>query len=388
MEPSRFEDDTFGRVVKTPGPHGFATFLPAPLPRRLPLSESTVVLLSEAERALGRLAGAGRLLANPHLLVQPYLRREAVASSRIEGTQATISDLFDAAARGDAAPVDDDVREVSNYVRAVVEGLQRLDTLPLSVRLMRELHKTLMAGVRGAERQPGEVRSSPNWIGSPDNRPETAIFVPPPPGEMREALDDWERFLHEPGGLPDLVRCALAHYQFETIHPFLDGNGRLGRLLVVLFMIERDLLPEPLLYISGYFDRHRDAYYDRLQAVRERGEVDEWIALFLRAVRDQANDALGRAERLSDLREHYRELAEGDRSRVNEVADLAFQNPILTVRAVADRLDITHQGATNLVRRLESYGVIAEWDRIPGRARRWVAHDILRTITEDPEVPS
>ena len=221
------------------------------MPRNMELSEPTVAVLSEADRALGRLAGAGRLLPNPHLLVNAYVRREAVASSRIEGIQASLSDLFDAEARGDFR--DGDIQEVVNYIRAMETGLARLDQLPISRRLLEEIHRVLLSEVRGEAAQPGNVRTSPNWIGSPDNQPATAVFVPPPVDELAEGLADWERFVHEPLAMPPLIRCALMHYQFETLHPFLDGNGRLGRLLIVFFLVSEDLLPAPLLYLSSYF---------------------------------------------------------------------------------------------------------------------------------------
>lgn len=371
-------------MVKTPGAHGFYTYVPAALPRQLHLGVQTVLLLSEADRALGRLAGAGRLLPNPHLLVRPYVAREAVASSRIEGTQASLSDVFDATALGAETG---EVREVTNYIRALERGLAELARLPISLRLLCSIHEELLRGVRGQERLPGEVRRSPNWIGSPDNRPETAVFVPPPVDEMQRALTDWERFVHESVPIPPLVKCALMHYQFETIHPFLDGNGRLGRLLIVFFLVEQTLLPEPLLYISAYFEAHRGDYYDHLQAVRERGQLEEWVQFFLRAVEVQAADAVQRAERLADLREQYRQIASRTRSRAGEVVDLLFENPVLTPNFVAARLDMTPQGALNLIRRLEDGGILIEHGRVPGRSKRWVADAVLNVLEglERPE---
>ena len=227
MDPKKFVASDLGSAVKTPGPHGYWAYRPSPLPRDYQLRQRTVMLLSEADRALGRLAGAGRLLPNPHLLIQPYVTREALASSRIEGTQASLSDVFDAQARQTA---EGPIREVTNYINALEHGLQRLETLPVSRRLLCEVHAVLMEDVRGQERLPGQVRTSQNWIGSPDNRPETALFVPPPVDDMEKAFSDLERYLHESTRLPPLVEIAMIHYQFETIHPFLDGNGRLGRL--------------------------------------------------------------------------------------------------------------------------------------------------------------
>jgi len=235
--------------------------------------------------------------------------------------------------------------------------LERLDALPVSRRLLCEVHAVLLSDVRGRERLPGEVRRSQNWIGSPDNRPETAVFVPPDVDDMERAFDDFERFVHEETSIPPLVKIALVHYQFEMIHPFLDGNGRLGRLLIGFLLVEQQLLPQPLLYLSAYFEQYRSEYYDRLQAVRERGELREWLVFFLTGVADLANDAVGRAERLVDLRENYRQRLSGDRSRAVEVVDLVFQNPVLTTTRIAETLDTTLQSALNHVRRLESASV-------------------------------
>ncbi len=382
VEAKRFVAPAFGEAFKTLGPAGYTAFRPAPLPHRLDLSDETVIALSDADRALGRLAGTGRLLPNPHLLLRPYVTREALASSRIEGTQASLSDVFDAQARKAA---EGPLREVTNYIDALDHGLARLDALPVSRRLLCEVHEILLTGVRGQERCPGEVRRSQNWIGSPDNRPMTALFVPPPVDEMEPALDDLERFLHEASPLPPLAAIALAHYQFETIHPFLDGNGRLGRLLIVFLLVERDLLPQPLLYLSSFFEAHRSDYYDRLQAVRERGEVQEWLRFFLTGVAEQANDAVARAEELVDLREEMRHRLTGDRSRATEVVEMIFENPVLTTTRIAEALDVTPQSALNHVRRLEGEDIVIEVAGVPGRSKRWIAADVLRVLGADDE---
>lgn len=382
MDATRFVAGPFGEAFKTIGPAGYVAYRPAPVPRRLDLPDDTIVSLSEADRALGRLAGTGRLLPNPHLLLRPYVTREALASSRIEGTQASLSDVFDAQAR--RSP-EGPLREVTNYIDALDYGLDRLVTLPVSRRLLCEVHEILLTGVRGQERRPGEVRRSQNWIGSPDNRPDTALFVPPPVDDMEPALDDLERFLHEPTPLPPLIAVALAHYQFETIHPFLDGNGRLGRLLVVFLMVERSLLPQPLLYLSSFFEAHRGDYYDLLQAVRERGEIQQWLRFFLTGVSEQANDAVARAEKLVDLREQMRRRLAGDRSRATEVVDMIFENPVLTTARIAEALDVTLQSALNHLRRLEGEQVVTEVAGVPGRSKRWVAADVLRVLGADDE---
>ena len=311
-----------------------------------------------------------------------YIRREAVSSSRIEGTQATLSEVFDAESRGDLRG---EIQEVVNYIRAMDVGLQRLTSLPISKRLIEEIHSVLLEGVRGQAMQPGRIRSSPNWIGSPDNRPTTAIFVPPPADEMVLGLSDWEQFIHAELTMPPLIRCALLHYQFETLHPFLDGNGRLGRLLIIFYLVSEGLLPAPFLYLSSYFEQHKGEYYDRLQAVRERGDIDGWLTFFLAAVVRQATDALSRAERLIDLRETYRERLRGKRSRAHEILDAVLENPFVTTSQTARRLNISPQGATNLLRSLQAEAILSPLPRIPGRSNRWVAHEIRDILIGDAE---
>jgi Fic family protein len=272
MERDQFTEYASGILVPTMG--GAVAFVPAPLRTTFEISPSAVRLLDQASNALGMLSGVGRLLPNPHLLASPYLRREAVLSSRIEGTQSTIADVY-AAEAGQTQLFHDgaDVREVQNYVEAHEFGLGRLSELPLSLRLIRELHEHLMRGVRGADQMPGQFRTSQNFIAAPGATIAEARYVPPPLSEMKQRLDDLERFLHDQT-LPPLVQIALAHYQFEAIHPFRDGNGRVGRLLISVFLCERGLLPQPLLYLSAYFERTRANYYDLLMRVSTHGDWD------------------------------------------------------------------------------------------------------------------
>ncbi|MFV0493711.1 Fic family protein [Mycobacterium sp.] len=369
--------------MSTGGSAAYHAFVPAPAPKELVLDPGTIMLLSEADAALGRLAGSGRLLLDPHLLVNAYITWEAVASSRIEGTQASVTEVFDAEITGKAARAD--IQEVRNYIRALTHGLKRLkeDNFPISLRLIKEMHELLLTDVRGQERTPGEFRKSQNWISSPDNRPATARFVPPTVEEMWNALHDWEKYLHDDQPkLPLLIRCALLHYQFETIHPFLDGNGRLGRLFIILYLLDKGRLPAPLLYISSYFDLRKGEYYDRLQFVRERGEIREWLDFFLTGVALQAADAVHRAEMLSDLREGYRLALQGTRSRAIEVADLLFAYPVMTVRAVQAHLGVSQPGATNLLRSLTAKGIVREVGSGPIR-HRWFAEEILEVL--DPQ---
>ena len=380
MQPEDYKAPQIGVPRRGVGRLGFWYFCPQPLPRVLDLAADTVMALSSADTALGRLAGVARLLRDPHLLVRPYVTREALASSRIEGTQASLSEVFQAVASGGSSP-DSNVREVENYIRAMETGLRLLETLPISNRVLRAIHATLLQDVRGQERRPGEFRDTPIWIGSPTDTPENATFVPPLAGEMQDAVADWERFANEAPRLPMLVRCALLHYQFETIHPFLDGNGRLGRLLIVFFLMQQGRLPAPLLYLSSYLEDHRLEYYERLQAVRERGELQEWIQFFLTAVAVQAEDAVERAEQLVDLRERYRAALAGSRSRAAEVVDLIMENPIISSHTIQQRLQVTNQGAHNLILQLERRGWIERLGRF-GRGGRqfWVAPEVFDAL--------
>jgi Fic family protein len=383
VDPTKFVAPEWGRAIRTPAPAAYVAFIPKHLPRQLTLSTETVLRLSEADAALGRLAGSGRLLPDPHLLVNAYITREAVSSSRIEGTQASVTEVFDAAVTGETKR--DDIREVRNYVAALKHGVRRLqeDGFPISLRLIKEMHKILLTGVRGHDKTPGEFRVSQNWINSPDNRPTTATFVPPPVHEMWQALHDWENYLHDQSPrLPLLVRSALLHYQFETIHPFLDGNGRLGRLFIALYLMDRGRLPAPLLYLSSYFDQRKSDYYDRLQYVRERGEITEWLQFFLDGVAVQATDAVERAEQLSDLREDYRSRLRGS-GRAHLAVDLLFANPILTAKYVQERLNLSQPGATNILRRLAAAGIAQEFGIGPGVRHRWIGTEVLKVL--DPE---
>ncbi|HUP68605.1 MAG TPA: Fic family protein [Acidimicrobiales bacterium] len=378
-----YADTPFGSARRIGGPQGYVAFFPRPIPRALAISEPNLMRLADAEAALGRLAGAGRLLPAPHLLVRPYLRREAVASTRIEGTQASLLEVFDAEASDQ--PLGADVEEVVNYVTAMERGLQRLETLPVSTRLIREMHAVILAGVRGRDRQPGELRTTQNWIGSPGATIEKATFVPPPPGELGDLLSDLERFIHEEPRLPPLVQAALVHYQFETIHPFLDGNGRLGRLLIVFFLVVRDRLPEPLLYLSPYFEARRQQYYDALQGVRTRGGFDQWLGLFLDGVRTQAVDAVARAERLTDLREQCRQRVRAATrgAAANQLVELVFEQPVVNARLVEKRLHVSRPAALAALRQLSRLGILAEVGGGPRGQLRWRAHEVLAVLTEE-----
>jgi Fic family protein len=388
MDPAAFENTAAGRLVKEPG--GFSAFVPNPLPPGLEPSWALTLRLSNADRALAELAGVGRSLPNPRLLIRAFVRREAVLSSRIEGTQASLSDLFFFEAGGEHAgppgrPPGQDVREVANYVAALEHGLARLTELPLSLRLIREMHGVLLEGVRGAHPTPGEFRRTQNWIGPPGCTLADAVFVPPPVSQMEDALTALERFLHESSVLPSLVRLAMVHYQLEAIHPFLDGNGRIGRLLIALLLRTEGLLEQPLLYLSAFFETNRDEYYSLLLAVSQQGAWEEWISFFLRAVDEQARDARQRATTLLDLRLGYRRSLEKARASalLLTLVDGLLESPVLTVPLAARRLGVTHRAATLNVRKLVEAGIL---EAVPGRERNrlFVCRGILDALDRSP----
>jgi Fic family protein len=359
MDLERYASTPFGEARHTPGRHGYVAYFPAPIPRALELAPPTVRRLADAEAALGQLAGIGSLVPSPDLLIRPYLLREALSSTRIEGTQASMPEVFETDAAGERPNAD--VEEVVAYVAAMQWGLEQLSELPLSTRLLREIHRRLMAGARGRDQAPGELRTSQNWIGAPGSTIETARFVPPPPAELADLLTDWERFAHEQAELPLLVQDALLHSQFQTIHPYLDGNGRLGRLLLVFFLIARGRLTAPLLYLSAYLERNRRSYYDALQTIHETGDAIPWIELFLAAVHTQAADAVARARGIIELRERYRRAAAGvGTPNALALVELICENPIVTTRSIEDRLGVSRPTALRLLRRMEEQGVLSE----------------------------
>ena len=368
-----------GELVRSP--QGALAFVPAPLPPPIEWDAELVNALSRADARLSELSGIGSQLPNPHLLIAPYMRQEAVLSSRIEGTQTNLAGLFEDELRPtelDASAERSDAREVGNYVRAMQFGIERLSTLPLSLRLVRELHAHLMAGVRGGDRNPGEFRKHQNFIGTSGSRIETATFVPPPPDRLRECLDAWEKFLHERDLLPDLVQCALMHAQFETIHPFADGNGRVGRLLIPLFLIERRRLSAPLLYLSAYIEASRPDYYDLLQRARTRNDWRRWLLYFLSGVEVTARLAAEQAVALLGLRERYRARFIGD-GTVLALIDALFENPLTTARHAAKAIGKSDPTARSAIRKLEHEGWLrestgAKWGKV------YVAREVMALL--------
>lgn len=381
MQPADFTEERAGRLAKSP--RDYWAFVPNPLPPKLELSWELASEISAADRGLSELAGIARTLPNPHLLIRPFMSREAVLSSRIEGTQASLSDLFYFEASSASAKPEPDVREVQNYVRALERGLKRLEELPVCLRLLREMHKVLMTGARGEHMTPGEFRRSQNWIGPANCTLNDATFVPPPPEEMDEALSALEKFWHAPSPLPLVVRLALIHYQFEAIHPFLDGNGRIGRLLIILLLCAEKALPQPMLYLSAYFERNRKEYYRLLLEVSQAGRWDEWLRFFLRGVAEQSRDAIVRSDKLLDLWHRYRKKLQAVRSSalVLRLVDELFRLPVVSIVGAQKLLKVTYTSAQLNVEKLVKAGILKE---MTGRsyARMFAAPEILNVLED------
>ena len=377
-----------GRYVTQPA--GYRAFIPATLPPVPPLvvDGAMLGLLSLADQQLGRLDGLAQTLPNPDLFVAMYVRREAVLSSQIEGTQSTLDDLlaFELDAPGRELP--QDVEEVINYVRAMNHGLGRLATLPLSLRLFKEIHAELLRGTPGGSKYPGEFRTTQNWIGPAGALLSSAAFVPPPVHEMNVALGDLERFLHERGDVPALIHAALAHAQFETIHPFVDGNGRVGRLLITLLLCHGGVLHRPLLYLSHYLKRHRDDYYALLMAVRDQGDWEGWIRFFLAGVAETAEEATTTARTIVQLRDAHRARVHDDGLGLNglRLIDLLFERPLVNVNLVKDSLDVSFVTANKLVERFAAVGLVNE---VTGGRRNRVFRytPYLSLFTDEGDVP-
>ena len=378
MDAATFTRAASGRLVAIEGGH--AAFVPAPLPPALSFSAELVERLSAADAALGELSGLAGGRRDPQILVAPFLRQEAVLSSRVEGTPATLVDLlFDEVAAAPDLELRESLREVRNYAAALQYGVERLSEVPLDSKLVLELHERLLRGVRDAAWTPGEFRTGQSWIGPPGSTIEAAVYVPPPVTEMGAALAEWDRFLSVRTGLPPLVQCALVHERFETIHPFLEGNGRLGRLLITLFLIERGRLSHPLLYPSAYIEAHRDQYYGLLQAVRTDGAWDPWLHFFADAVRETAERASEQVRALMALREQYRWKVSG---HARELVDDLFRTPFVTVPEAQQTLGVSNATARKAVRELQEWGMLEEL-----AARRWPRAYIARPILDAMQAP-
>jgi Fic family protein len=369
MDRQSFGAYSSGRLVPTIG--GRKAFVPNPLPPAGLDLNPLAGAIAEASQAIGELKGIGRAIANPMLLIRPLQRREAVSSSSMEGTYTTLSDLFLFEAGVADAGKKEDNREVLNYVRALEGAIEELDGLPISSRLLRNAHRLLLDGVarhRGASVEAGELKRDQNWIGG-TGRIETARFIPAPPAEAADALDALCAHINreDRAALPPLVDAALAHYQFETIHPFADGNGRVGRMLITLMLIEHGVLTHPLLYMSPYLEGRKDAYIDLMFAVSRDGAWTDWIGFFLEAVRESALGTIRVAERLQDLQGRYRERFQKAQhsALVLRIIDLAFERPARIVSDIAAELGVTYQGAANNIAKLVKAGIAEEIDTHP-----------------------
>lgn len=381
MKTTDFNKNAPGKVIKTL--EGYYAFIPDPLPPQLEWSNKLLGSLALAERSIATLEEVGKAFPVPHIVARPFIRKEAVLSSQIEGTRTTFQELLTYEAQqlslfGDV----EDRQEVQNYVHALDYGLKRLETLPISIRLIREIHGILMKGVRGEGMTPGEVRRSQNWIGRPGAILEEARFVPPPVSEMHDCLSDLEKFIHQESDLPSLIKVGLIHYQFETIHPFLDGNGRIGRLLITFLLVVWNLLSQPLLYLSLFIEKNRTEYYDRLFDVTRKGNWEAWLLFFLDGVHEQADDAVNRIQALQKLRLEYKKLFSKDRSRENlsAMVDYFISTPISSIKQAIEATNlgsfVTVQG---YIEKLEKLGVLRE---VTGKARGRIysADKILRVL--------
>lgn len=369
-----------GKIIKSS--KGYRAYVPNPLPPEIAWSNELVNSLSRADFLLGKLAREGSKLPNPHLLIRPFITREAVLSSKIEGTQATISEILAYNAGAQVEQQADDIQEVQNYIVALDYGLNLLNELPISLRLIKEIHEQLMKGVRGSHATPGEFRKTQNCIGTPGCTLNTAKYVPPPIDYLTECLSDFEHFLHD-RQLPTLVHAALCHYQFEAIHPFLDGNGRVGRLLITLLLIEQEVLPSPLLYLSAFFESTRYEYYTQLFNVSSKSTWNDWLIYFLNGIAIQSEDALSRVERINDLLNKWKlKVASNSSSVAIKIVEHFAVNPYLTIKRVAEELEISYSTAERGIRKLINENIIIQVDN-KKRDKVYCATEIL-SILEEP----
>ena len=386
--PQQVNSDRAGRYIRQPS--GYSAFVPKPLPPKpaLRLDSELTSLLSTADHRLGRLDGVAATLPNPDLFVAMFVHKEAVLSSQIEGTQASLDDVLEFEAGASAPEIPVDVAEAVNYVAAMNYGFQLIEELPLSLRLIREIHGRLLMGVRGAEKEPGQFRRSQNWVGPMGTSLTEAMYVPPTVDDMKRAMGDLETFLHDRSPLPPLIKCGLVHSQFETIHPFLDGNGRMGRLLITFLLCQQGILERPLLYLSYFFKRNRIEYYDRLQAVRDNGDWEGWMRFFLRGVIEVSSESAATIREILQLRAHHAQLVQSSLRSANSqrLLDWLYHRPVVSVADVADHLDVSFNAANTLVSRFCDLGLLLE--TTGGARRRRFAYDpyisLLRAGTERP----
>lgn len=374
------EQSPTGQILKSP--KGYNAFIPNILPPKLEWNDALVNSLSRADFLLGKLAREGSKLPNPHLLIRPFITREAVLSSKIEGTQATLGEILVANAGVHIKKNPDDLQKVQNYIKALDYGIKRLEEIPLSLRLIKEIHAHLMQGVRGFHATPGEFRLSQNWIGSPGCTLNTAKFVPPPVDNLMDCMSALENFFHN-RQLPSLIHIALCHYQFEAIHPFLDGNGRVGRLLISLLLVTQRILPSPLLYLSAFFEATREEYYKQLYNVSAKGTWNEWLIYFLNGVALQSEDVLSRAERINELLNKWKLVVVRGNSQVPvDIVQHFAVNPYVTINKIAEERGIAYSTAQRTIQKLEVAGIVQKTNDNK-RDKLYCATQIL-SILEEP----
>ena len=382
MEVSEFKD-SFGKIVwKEDKEHGkYPSFIPNKLPPKIDYTPSLVLALSKADSTLSKLSGAGLLLPNPDLLIVPYLKKEALSSSRIEGTRISLSDYFLSEAKG-ITKEDIEPTEVENYIRAIKHALKEINTKPISIELIREMHRILLKGFRGDELFPGNFRPVQNWIGPKNTKINDATFVPPPKEEVERLIRELIESLNTDDEMPLLIKCAFMHYQFETIHPFCDGNGRIGRALITLYLCKKNKISKPLLYASDYFEKHRREYYEILLTTNKTGKFEDWIKFFLEAIKVQSEDALDRTIKIQRLREEYQRKTKNHKQASNllNVIDTLFLNPFIKTNQIAKELNVTYPTAKKAIDNLIKLEILKSLKGME-RNKLFVAHEILDIIT-------
>ena len=379
-------DNRAGRFIRSDS--GYQAFMPMKLPPVPPIRMDAEMtnLLSIADRKLGRLDGITQVLPNPELFVTMYVKKEALLSSQIEGTQASFAEVLNA--EHDINQERKDVREVVNYVDAMSWGLEELDRFPLSLRLIRNIHKRLLKNTRGSQRSPGEFRTTQNWIGPPGCTIATATFVPPTVPDMQQAMGDLELFMHEQDDIPALIKIALIHAQFETIHPFLDGNGRMGRLLITFWLCQQQILTKPLLYLSYYFKMHRSEYYDRLMDVRKKGDWESWIKFFLCGIAEVSDEATTSAKEILRMKEDFsKKLYQlgGNSGHYQLLLEKLFEHPYVSRSEVMTLLGVSNPTAGNIIEAFCNHGILTDMDSGKTRGKTYGFQDYLRILEKGTE---
>ena len=370
------------QISNLSGDAAYKSFRPAPLPPELIIDNEMVSILSEATKSLATLDALATHIPNMNLFVSMYVRKEALLSSQIEGTQATLEDVLDPLIEKNA---NQNVADVVNYIKATEYAFERMNSLPLCNRLLKETHAVLMQGVRGQEKCPGEFRTSQNWIGAQGSTIKNARYIPPNPEDMIEAMSDLEKYINGEDTLNVLIKASLIHYQFETIHPFLDGNGRVGRLLITLFLLDKQALHYPALYISYYLKLNRIEYYDRMSDVRKKDNYEQWVKFFLLAIKESSEDAIETIHKLSALHDKNISVIDGmgrQAKTARSIFDYLEQNPIIDIGKTATDLDMSFNTASSYIKRLVSCGILVQTNNAE-RKRVYAYEDYLSILRKD-----